>query len=196
MATRKAFAFCLAVVASLLFAVSAWAENGVLVVHVTDIHLQPVVGVSLRAGEGSSVARVDSFGQARIRLASSTRPGDIVFIELVAPQGDLVFISPLSRWTAVPSFDEKPANFVEVILVRRGDRAMLENGYAVKAMANEIVQKASGRSSENQDALKEVALEYGRTPEEVDLAIRNWGKERTDAFEKGIGAVRPTVSVG
>jgi tetratricopeptide (TPR) repeat protein len=186
MATLNTLGSWLAVVASILFSVSAWAEDGTLVVHVMDIHARPVVGVSLRAGAGSSVARVDSFGQARIRLAPNTRPGDIVFLELVAPQGDLVFISPLSRWTAVPSFDEKPANFVEVILVKRGDRAMLENGDAIKAMASEIVQKASVKSSERQDALKEVALEYGRSPEEVDLAIRNWGKGTTDAFEKGL----------
>ena len=186
MATLKILGTCLAVAASILFGVSAQAEDGTLVVHVMDIHARPVVGVSLRAGAGSSVTRVDSFGQARIRLAANTRAGDIVFLELVAPQGDLVFISPLSRWTAVPSFDEKPANFVEVILVKRGDRAMLENGSAIKAMASEIVQKASVKSSERQDALKEVALEYGRSPEEVDLAIRNWGKGTTDSFEKGL----------
>ena len=186
MATLKTHGSWLAVVASIVFSVPAWAETGTLVVHVIDIHTRPVVGVSLRAGAGSSVARVDSFGQARIRLAPNTRPGDIVFLELVAPQGDLVFISPLSRWTAVPSFAEKPANFVEVILVKRGDRAMLENGYAIKAMASEIVQKTSVKPSERQDALKEVALEYGRSPEEVDLAIRNWGKGTTDKLEKGL----------
>ncbi len=186
MATLRTLGFCAAVAAGILFGVSAQAEDGTLVVHVMDIHARPVVGVALRAGSGSSVARVDSFGQARIRLAPNTRPGDIVFLELLAPQSDLVFISPLSRWTAVPSFDEKPANFVEVILVKRGDRAMLENGYAIKAMASEIVQKASVKSSERQDALKEVALEYGRSPEEVDLAIRNWGKGTTDSFERGL----------
>jgi tetratricopeptide (TPR) repeat protein len=176
----------MALAMAIFFAVSARAEDGTLVVHVMDIHSQPVVGISLRAGAGSSVARVDSFGQARIRLAPNTRPGDIVFLELIAPQRDLVFISPLSRWTAVPSFDEKPANFVEVTLVKRGDRAMLENGNAVKAMASEIVQKASLKSSASEDALKQVALEYGRRPEEVDLAIRTWGKETTDLFERGL----------
>src|SRR5260370_38030358 len=113
MATLRTLGFCAAVAAGILFGVSAQAEDGTLVVHVMDIHARPVVGVALRAGSGSSVARVDSFGQARIRLAPNTRPGDIVFLELLAPQSDLVFISPLIRWTAVHSFDEKPANFVE-----------------------------------------------------------------------------------
>jgi len=186
MAILSRLGSCVAIATAIFFAASARADDGTLVVHVMDIHNQPVVGISLRAGAGSSVARVDSFGQARIRLAPNTRPGDIVFLELMAPQRDLVFVSPLSRWTAVPSFDEKPSNFVEVILVKHGDRAMLEDGNAVKAMASEIVQKASLKSSGSQDALKEVALEYGRSPEEVDLAIRNWGKGTTDAFEKGL----------
>src|SRR5258708_1990493 len=65
-ATHAPFLFCVAsmaalktlgsslvvVVASILFCASARAEDGTLVVHVTDIHTQPVVGVSLRAGAG------------------------------------------------------------------------------------------------------------------------------------------------
>ena len=183
---RSSKVVCAFTIAAVLFVMPALAEDGTLVVHVIDIHNQPVAGISLRAGAGSSVGRVDSFGQARIRLAPNTRPGDIAFLELVAPQRDLVFISPLNRWTAVPSFDEKPSNFVEVVLVRRGDRAMLENGAAVKAIASEIVQKAALKSSGGQDALGEVAREYGRSPAEVDLAIRNWGKETTDKLERGL----------
>jgi tetratricopeptide (TPR) repeat protein len=172
--------------AFVLFAASARAENGMLVVHVIDIHEQPLPGVSLRAGAGSSVARVDSFGEARIQLAPNTRPGDSVFIELVAGPRDLVFISPLNKWTAVPSFDEKPTNVVQVVLVKRGDRAMLENGIAARAMANAVTKNDPNKASDGQNPLNEVAREYGLRPEEVDLAIRNWGKQTTNSSEKGL----------
>ena len=171
-----------------LSATAALAEDGVLVVHVIDIHQRPVVGVSMRAGAGSSVARVDSFGEARIKLAANTHPGDLVFLDLVASNRDLVFISPISRFTAVPSFDEKPSNFVEVTLVKRGDRAMLENGTAAKAMASDVVQgpTASAKPVSSEEALRQVAQKYGRTPDEVDLAIRSWARETKDPFDQGL----------
>jgi tetratricopeptide (TPR) repeat protein len=183
--TKKLGFFILVI---LSVAASALADDGVLVVHVIDIHEHPVPAVSIRAGAGSSVARVDSFGEARIKLAANTHPGDIVFLEMVASNRDYVFISPFSRFTAVPSFDNKPNNFVEITVVKRGDRALLENGAAARAMAGEIVQGSPGGTKpvSSDEALKLVAQKYGRTPEEIDLAIRNWGKDATDPFEKGL----------
>src|SRR5260370_40917378 len=73
MATLRTLGFCAAVGAGILFGVSDQGEDGTLVVHVMDIHARPVVGVALRAGSGRSVARVDIFGKARIRLETHKR---------------------------------------------------------------------------------------------------------------------------
>jgi tetratricopeptide (TPR) repeat protein len=183
--TTNQWVVCVAALATLL-PTHTKAESGILVVHVTDIHDRPVAGVSVRAGAGSSVARVDSFGEARIKLAQNAQPGDSVPIELVDSSRDLVVISPLKGWTAVPSFDNKPSNFVTVILVKKGDRALLENKDAAKAMASEIVHESPPGPINAEEALKSVAAKYGRTPEEVDLAIKNWGRSATDLSDKGL----------
>ena len=51
----------------------AWAENGVLVVHVRDVQQRPVAGLQIGVeGDGGS-AITDPKGRARIKLAPQTR---------------------------------------------------------------------------------------------------------------------------
>src|SRR4051794_18136650 len=80
------------VVALFIGALPLLAEQSVLVVHIKDLHDHPIANVRLRAGDSSisaptqsrrgpqkmsPVGRVatDSYGEARIRLAPETKPG-------------------------------------------------------------------------------------------------------------------------
>lgn len=110
----------------LLLASVLQAEQGVLVVHIQDLHDHPIENVRLRAGD-SSISAPAHYGEARIRLAPQTKPGDVVLMEIVGyPRGkDLVFISKWDKWTHVPPFDNESKNFVVITLAERGDRACL-----------------------------------------------------------------------
>src|SRR3954469_238337 len=185
-----------------MFFVSVWmvrAEQGVLVVHVKDLHDHPIENVRFRAGDTSvsaptakqspqrstatSRTATDSFGEARIRLGAQTKPNDVILLEIVGypKDKDLVFISPWDKWTRVPPFENDSQNFVPVTLAERGDRACLENTTCIRAAVAQInkenaprAAREPPRSSEEQgkEALATVAKQFGLTPKEIDQAIR------------------------
>src|ERR1039458_6307952 len=203
---RAATSLCL-----VLVVVPALAEQGVLVLHVKDIHDKPVADVRIRAGANSSISPPtqpvrgskpgagvpgfdsDSFGQARIQLAPGTKVGDSVMLEIVAAPRDLVFISPWDSWAAVPPFDDKPSSFVTVVLADRSDRAMLENGDAIKSLVSQINRVTAANApvlpagaQGSIDPLAEVAKKYGLKPDDVDVAIRGWGQRTLDPYERAL----------
>jgi hypothetical protein len=101
---------------SWIWLLAAWAlqaEQGVLVVHIKDLHDHPIENVRLRAGDTSISAPTYSYGEARIRLGEQTKPGPAVSLEIVGDprDKDLVFISPWDKWTHVPPFENKAKNF-------------------------------------------------------------------------------------
>jgi hypothetical protein len=86
------------------------AEQGVLVVHVSDVKDRPMAGVRIATeGDGATGPPTDPAGKTRIRLAPQTRPGMRVTLQIVgAPvKRDLVFISPWDRSARVPSFENE-----------------------------------------------------------------------------------------
>jgi tetratricopeptide (TPR) repeat protein len=190
----------------LLATLSASAQQGVLVVHVRDMQGHPIGGVRLRAGRDSSVSpatqgapkkqavagSTETYGQARIQLAAGTKPGDPVILELVSP-GDLVFLSPFDGWITVPAFDNAASSFVSVVLVKRNERARLENDDFVKALTAEINKKTAeaikGALIPRADPLQEVAARFGVSPDDVDRAIREWSKKAKDIDERAQAAL-------
>ena len=46
-------------------------------------------------------------------------------------------ISPWDNRAIVPSFEDKPANFIRVVVVQRGDRAALESNTALLSLGGE-----------------------------------------------------------
>src|SRR4051794_1594434 len=201
-----------------MFFVSVWmvrAEQGVLVVHVKDLHDHPIENVRFRAGDTSVSApttkqspqrstaagrtATDSFGEARVRLGAQTKPNDVILLEIVGypKDKDLVFISPWDKWTRVPPFENEAQNFVPVTLAERGDRTCLENTACIRAAAAQINKENAPRaareqrSSEEQgkEALATVATQFGLTPQEIDQAIRAWGERAEDPYDKGLAAL-------
>ena len=175
----------------------ALAEQGILVVHVSDPQDRPIQAVSLAAqGDGSTGAPTNGQGRTRIALAVQTRAKTWVTLQIIRPQ-NLVFVSPWNKRVQVPPFDNESENFVPVVLIKRGDRLALESGQALVAItakvneanSTKVGRDSGGTRSDPKIALEDVAHEFGLAPSEVDEAIRAWGKKTTDQYEKGLAAL-------
>jgi hypothetical protein len=70
------------------------------------------------------------------------------------PGQDLVVVSPWDYRTQIPSFENESDDFVEVVVVQRGDRAALESGTVPKAAVSQI-NKANASQSANKEATPE-----------------------------------------
>jgi len=176
----------------------AWAEAGILVVHVKDVQRRPVTGVQIgvEGDGGSSITGND--GKARVPLAKDTKEKSWASLQILqSPSGmDFVMVSPWDYRTVVPSFENESENFVEVVIVQRGDRAALESGSVLVAFTQKInkanAPKPADKKSPPLDPkanLAVVAKQYGLSPEDVDQAIRNWGAKTTDPYEAGLAAL-------
>jgi hypothetical protein len=171
------------------------AEERMLVVHVEDAQKHPLSGMQIGVkGDGGSSVTTDD-GKARIRLAQQTKPGSWVSLQILkSPRGkDFVLNSPWNGRTLVPSFENESENFVEVVVVQRGDRAALENGNVLTAMLAQIIHRkgvASGDGGQtphdDQANVTAVAKQYGLTAEELDSAIRTSEAKTTDTYQAGL----------
>lgn len=174
------------------------AERGFVLVQVQDAQHRPVGGVEIGI-EGDAGSRVTgNDGKAQLALGAGAKAGDGLTLSIMrSPPGkDLVMFSPWDSRAQVPSFEDKPDNLVRVYVMERGDRAALESGSVVAALAAKI-DKANAPTSSNDQAtrkdpkvnLNAVAKQYGMSPYDVDQAIRAWGAKTTDPYEAGLAAL-------
>ena len=182
---------------------TAWAETGFLVLHVKDVHVKdgqrrPVIGLQIGIEGEDRWAITDEHGTARIRLGPQTSENSWVSLQIVKspPGANLMMVSPWDYKERVPSFENEAKNFVEVVVVQRGERAALENGTVLKALASQINKANAPKSADKQAAppdpkanLEAVAKQYGYTSEELDKAIRAWGATATDPYDVGVAAL-------
>lgn len=172
------------------------AEEGILVVHVSDVKNRPISGVVLSTkGDGSGGAETDVSGKARLLLARENRPGDWVSLQIVRVRDgkDWVFISPWDKRAVIPPFQNKSDNFVPVIFAERGDKVLLENENALLAIVEKFnianVPKLVNQQASEMDRekiLAEIARDYGLSSEELDEAIRSWSKTVKEPYKKGL----------
>jgi tetratricopeptide (TPR) repeat protein len=176
----------------------AWGEAGVLQVVVQDLQNHPVRGVEIgiEGGGGSRTSGDD--GKALLPLSTNTAENDWVSLQIIhSPPGkDWVILSPIDSRTPVPSFKDKPENFVRVVVIQRGDLAMLRDRTALANLAAKINRAnashgagAQARPKDPKAALEEVSQQYGLKPEELDQAIRAWGSQTRDPYEAGLAAL-------
>ncbi len=169
----------------------AWAETGILVLYVKDVHQHPVADVKIGVeGDGGS-AVTDENGKARIRLATQTKVGSWIFLQIVRPK-DLAIVSPWDYRAQVPSFENESGNFVGVVVVRLDDREALLSGTVLKSAVQRINKANAPKSADKQAApedpkanLEAVAKQFGLSPEDLDKAIKAWGAKTTDPYDKG-----------
>jgi tetratricopeptide (TPR) repeat protein len=174
------------------------AERGFVLVFVQDSHNRPVRGVEIRIeGIGSSKMTGDD-GKAQLPVVPGTKEGDWIPLIIVhSPPGrDLVMFSPWDNRSPVPSFEDKQENFIHVIVVQKGDLAALERGDVLASLAAKINKANAPKSADKSAPPKDpkenliaVATQYGLGPDEVDEAIRAWGKKATDPYEAGLAAL-------
>jgi tetratricopeptide (TPR) repeat protein len=187
-----------ALIAAILATAPAFAETGYITVQVQDAQRRPIRAIDIGVeGIGGSRLSGDD-GKAQLTLAKSTAPNDWITLQILhSPAGkDFVIVSPWDYRVQVPSFAEKPENFIRVVVVERGDRAALENGSVVTALAAKINTVKTPKTANpqtpppnSQQALATVAGQYGLSTTEVDTAIRSWGKKTTDHYEAGMAAL-------
>jgi tetratricopeptide (TPR) repeat protein len=174
------------------------AELGFVLVLVQDAQNHPVRRVEIGI-EGSGDSKLtDDHGKAQLAVGSATKEGDWLplAIQHSPPWKDLVMNSPWDGRAQVPSFEDKPENFVRVVVVQRGDRAALENGSVLASLAAKINKANSPKSAKDQAPpldpkvnLDAVAKQYGLAPDDVDKAIRAWGAKTADPYEAGLAAL-------
>jgi len=166
-----------------------WAQTGVLVVQVKDGQGHPIRGVpiGIEGGAGSAITGDD--GTARIQLAQQTN--EQRWVSLQSQPGQGLFVQPWDSKILVPS-----SNPVEVVVVKRGDRAALESGAVISALTAQINQanapKAADKHASQEDPktnLAAIAEQYGLAPEDLDQAIRAWGAKATDPYDAGLAAL-------
>lgn len=183
--------------AATLGAALCCAEQGVLVVHISDPQARPITGVMLSTrGDGSTGSPTDRAGKTRIRLAPGVRPGAWVALQVVRGPRDLVFISPWDSRARVPPFENESENFAPVVLAARGDRASLEALRVVSSIAARVCAasawknvKGKGVDAHRRAALEEVSRLFQLDPTDVDRALRALGVQSKDAYEKGMSAL-------
>ncbi|MCP4657659.1 MAG: hypothetical protein GY856_19810, partial [bacterium] len=186
-----------------------WSLSGVLAaddvflrLHVRDTSDRPLAGVVIGVRGIGSTEPTDRNGIAKLRLASGTKPKPDAWVTLqLRPQGaegrqDWAFISPWDARVPVAPFADEAENFAPIVLGRRGDRELLTNRDALKAMTASILEELNSRGGKDEitaedrrAVLEEQAASFGLSPEEVDQAIRSWSERARDPFDKGLAAL-------
>jgi tetratricopeptide (TPR) repeat protein len=174
-----------------------FAEEGVLIIHVADVHDQPIRGVGLTTkGDGSISPPTDVAGKTRIKLPIQTRSNSEVSLQVVRAPKDMVFISPWDGRVRVPPFENESQNYASIVLAERGSRELLSNPKALAAVAATINSGNAPKSPDEKltaeqrhTVLEEQAKAFGLKPDEVDRAIREWGNKTKDPYEKGLAAL-------
>src|SRR5260370_12634804 len=99
-------------------------------------------------------------------------------------------VSPWDYRAVIPSFENESENFLEVVVVQRGDRAALESG-TVLAAATAQINKANAPKTANKQAPQEdpranlttVTKTNGQAPDNFDQAIRKSDGNSTDSYQ-------------
>ncbi|HEV7505260.1 MAG TPA: tetratricopeptide repeat protein [Thermoanaerobaculia bacterium] len=185
--------------AALLATGAAWAEDGILVVHVNYLDKKPLPRVRIGTTGDGSIEVTDVAGRARIRLAPGVKAGQEVALQVVPGENDKdswVFISPWDQRALVPPFEG--GGSVPVILAKKADRDALlgsrEGRQAIEqSILSELAKLRQARSEVTEEQRRAVlqaqAAAYGLKPEEVDAAIRAAGQKAPDLYEQGLAAL-------
>lgn len=172
-------------------------EDGVLLLRVLDVTEKPIRNLGISCGERCATAYSDDAGLARLKLPPEKRSDDWVFLQTLKGGGgqELVLISPWDFRLNVPSFANKPDNIAVVTVARKGDRQLLSNGRAVETLTARIVKQLKTKlerevsDEERKLVLQQQADSFGLSPQEVDTAIREWGRKAEDPYQLGLVAL-------
>jgi tetratricopeptide (TPR) repeat protein len=183
-----------------LLAGAAWAEDGILVVHVHFLDKKPLPRVRIGTAGDGSIEVTDVASRARIRLAPGAKAGQEVGLQVVPGENDKdswVFISPWDQRALVPPFEGGGAVPV-ILLAKKADKDALlgsrEGRQAIEqSILSEIAKLRQAKSEVTEEQRRAVlqaqAAAYGLKPEEVDATIRAAGQKAPDLYEQGLAAL-------
>ena len=108
---------------------TASADVGILQVLVQDANKHPIKGIEIGIEGGGGSHTTGDDGKALLQLSKHTSENDWVSLQIIhSPPGkDFVIVSPYDDRTLVPSFKNKPENFVLVTVIEHGDYTALQN---------------------------------------------------------------------
>src|SRR5207244_270597 len=91
----------------------------------------------------------------------------------------------------VPSFENDSQNVVAVVLAKRGERALLENGKVVSSIVARVNLSTSAKdtapsSVRPPDALARAAALVGIPAADLQAAMIAWSQRTADPYEKGM----------
>ncbi|HKQ04413.1 MAG TPA: DUF2225 domain-containing protein [Blastocatellia bacterium] len=167
------------------------AQQEVLTINVVDIKEQTRPGVTLKCKEGCPATTSDPNGTAVLKLMPENLQAGIAELQVVKRSTGIA-------WVLISPWDGKwpiAKRSLTVVVARHGDRVLLSNGKALEAIAarvlKEMTPKADRQISDEDRklVLKQQAEAVGLKPEEVDQAIREWGKKATDPYQQGLAAL-------
>jgi hypothetical protein len=169
----------------------ARAQEKYLHISVVDPRGKPIQLVELTTSGKSSTSVTDSNGKVTLRLAPETDSNIEVELVIGSAPKDMVFISPWDGRVRVPPFGDASQNVVKIVLDERGNRRMLEDPEARRAMATTIIYIGSpglalGQSPEarREAALAETSRLFGLPSDEIVRAILDLGEKAKDPFDK------------
>ncbi|MGI4829646.1 MAG: tetratricopeptide repeat protein [Janthinobacterium lividum] len=161
---------------------------------VQDAQSRPVKALEIGiAGPGNSRLSGND-GKAKLPIGNANQGDWITLVVLHSPgTKDYVLLSPWDGRVQVASFADRPDNYIRVIVVQRGDRALLENGSFLASVTKRIVDQhnagldtSHSAAADVQANVAAVAREYGLSPAEVDTAIRAFGTTTRDPLHAGL----------
>jgi tetratricopeptide (TPR) repeat protein len=175
----------------ILSAQTTLAQHQVLTINVIDLKEQTRSGVTIKCKEGCAPTTSDPNGTAVLWLMQENINSGIVELQVVtrSKSVDWVLISPWDgKWPVVK-------RSLTVVVARHGDRLILASGKAMEAITARVLKEVTPKldrqiSDEGRKlVLKQQAEAVGLKPEEVDQAIREWGKKATDPYQQGLAAL-------
>lgn len=175
-------------------------EDGILVVHVTNVREEPISGAVVSPkGDGSISPPTDQAGRTRIKLPRGMRPGKWITLQLIkGPRGTSgwCLVSPWGGRAPVPSFDDEADNYLPIVIAKRGERIALRNQKVLVGITAGILEEIAATSvgpkvtaEQRKAALILQADVLGIPPEEIDDAIRKHFNETDNTYEKGLAAL-------
>jgi tetratricopeptide (TPR) repeat protein len=178
---------------AIVHAVPAFAEDGILRLHVTNPAGKAIDGVTLGPNGVGTPGKTKDGGRASIQLPSQVKEFAAIKLQIIGGPGTLDFVSPWDHVVVIPSFANDPANYAEIVLAPHGAVSMLQHDRSVRALASAITYGAStGKASDQpgsgsrQSRLELVARDYGLDPNALDKAIREWGQHAHTAEDRAL----------
>ncbi|MGI8770974.1 MAG: tetratricopeptide repeat protein [Acidobacteriaceae bacterium] len=169
-----------------------------MLIEVESLRHRPVTGVELGTRGGGNAAVSGTDGKVLLRLPSTTNPGDVEVLDVLGspPGRDYVLYSPDDSRIVIPSFSNRRHAYLKIVVVPRGDERLLENPNVLRSFARRAASPLGVGISSGQPsaidiprALAYLSSRYGLPSQDIDSAIRAWGRHATTAYDLGLAAL-------